>query len=481
MKWTNLFFVAIFFTIKLNAQSPDKFNYQAVIRDADGNIKANTSVNIQIGILQGSIGGTSVYVETYSKITTSQGLVNLVIGSGTVVSGSLAGIDWATGPYYIKLWVNGSELGTTQLLSVPYAKYADKAGNGFSGNYADLINKPKGKKLGDIQYWNDTTWVLLSAGLNGQVLTLINGVPGWVGEGGYASFGITSVSNISTSSATIQGNITNDGGSTIFNKGVCYSQSPNPTLSDKFVSAGAWPGYFSVVITGLNSNTTFYARPYSTNIIGTSYGNQISFITLSQNTSKTISDIDGNLYDTVHIGTQIWLGENLSVTKFNDGTPITLSVDTSSWTYPNSPLYCWSVGDSIIDKNLYGALYNWPAINTGKLCPTGWHVATDNEWTILTTYLGGENVAGGKLKEVGTNHWYFSNTGATNLADFSWIPAGLRIYGSINGVSLSGNIWTSTELDTGTAWYRSAVNTSIGVTRNIIDKMDGLSVRCIKN
>lgn len=123
-------------------QAPNMFNYQAVIRNADGTLKVDQNVNIQIGLIQGSATGTSVYVETHAVQTNAMGLINLQVGSGTVVSGTIDSIDWSKGPYFLKLWVNGAEMGASQILSVPYALYAKKTGSGFSGNYNDLTNRP---------------------------------------------------------------------------------------------------------------------------------------------------------------------------------------------------------------------------------------------------------------------------------------------------------------------------------------------------
>jgi hypothetical protein len=128
--------------IEVSAQSPDKFKYQAIIRNTDGTIRANQNVNVQIGILQGSLTGTLIYLETHSVNANSMGIVNLAIGDGIVDSGSLSGIDWSVGPFFLKIRVDSSEMGTSQILSVPYAKYAEKAGNGFSGHYSDLIGQP---------------------------------------------------------------------------------------------------------------------------------------------------------------------------------------------------------------------------------------------------------------------------------------------------------------------------------------------------
>lgn len=137
------------------AQAPASFKYQAVLRDARGNIRANTSTSIVISILQGNTTGTSVYRETHSASTDGYGLINLEIGKGIATIGTFSGINWGTSTYFVKVTVDGVEMGTAQLLSVPYALYANNAGNGFSGNYSDLIGKP-------ILF--DGTW----SGLNGK-------------------------------------------------------------------------------------------------------------------------------------------------------------------------------------------------------------------------------------------------------------------------------------------------------------------------
>lgn len=158
------------------AQSPEKFNYQAVLRDASGNIKANTSVSIELSILQGSATGTAVYAETHAATTNSLGLVNLQIGGGTAISGAFASIDWATGPFYLSINVDGTDFGTSQLISVPYAKYADKAGNGFSGNYEDLTGKPALSDVATSGSYTDITDkpVLAAVAASGSYSDLVN-------------------------------------------------------------------------------------------------------------------------------------------------------------------------------------------------------------------------------------------------------------------------------------------------------------------
>ncbi len=124
------------------AQSPAAFNYQAVIRDASGNIRVNANVALRVDIIQTSATGTSVYAETFAATSNAFGLINLQVGKGTVVSGTFATINWSSGPYFIKITVDGTEMSTSQMMSVPYALYAAKAGNGFSGAYTDLTGKP---------------------------------------------------------------------------------------------------------------------------------------------------------------------------------------------------------------------------------------------------------------------------------------------------------------------------------------------------
>ncbi|MBI5010148.1 MAG: fibrobacter succinogenes major paralogous domain-containing protein, partial [Bacteroidia bacterium] len=145
---------------------------------------------------------------------------------------------------------------------------------------------------------------------------------------------------------------------------------------------------------------------------------------ISSFSSAQVSDIDGNVYQTVTIGTQVWMKENLKTTKLNDGIALPNVIDNAAWAALTTTGYCWYNNDATTYKSTYGALYNWYAVNTGKLCPIGWHVPSDDEWTLLTTFRGGYSVAGGKLKETGTLHWTSPNTGATNETGFTALPGG---------------------------------------------------------
>lgn len=193
-------------------------------------------------------------------------------------------------------------------------------------------------------------------------------------------------------------------------------------------------------------------------------------------------DNDGNNYKTVKIGTQVWMAENLKTTTYNDGTPIPLVTDSSAWSHLITPGYCWYKNDAA-NSNTYGALYNWFTVNTGKLAPAGWHVPTDEEWITLITYLGGEKVAGGKLKETGKIFWKSPNQGAVNESGFTALPAGQRDYnGTFSVMGKDGFWWSVTEYGTtGKVWYRSLDYNYAGVLRVSHNKKNGFSIRCIQD
>jgi uncharacterized protein (TIGR02145 family) len=201
---------------------------------------------------------------------------------------------------------------------------------------------------------------------------------------------------------------------------------------------------------------------------------------------QPVTDIEGNVYQTVVIGTQTWMAENLKTTKYNDGTSIPLFTAATPMANFTSPGYCWYNNEPATYRNPYGALYNWYAVNTGKLAPIGWHVPTDSDWTVLTTNLGGLSVAGGKLKETGTTHWQTPNDGATNSSGFSAIAGG---YCGNSGDFYSGGInvfgdWWSSTADVnivGNAFDRSMHSLSAEVTSATGPKSTLYSLRCVRD
>ena len=195
----------------------------------------------------------------------------------------------------------------------------------------------------------------------------------------------------------------------------------------------------------------------------------------------TVNDTDGNLYHVIRIGGQDWMIENLRTTRYNDGTAIPLVTDNTAWGALITPGRCWYNNDSATYNN-YGALYNWYTVNTGKLAPTGWHVASDTEWTILTNYLGGASIAGGKLKEAGLAHWLTPNNGATNETGFSALPGGYRHYnGTFFLIGSNGYWWSSSAGDAANSYARYMYYGSANVVRYYYYNSYGFSVRCVRD
>ncbi|MCX6717411.1 MAG: hypothetical protein NTU76_01915 [Candidatus Taylorbacteria bacterium] len=194
---------------------------------------------------------------------------------------------------------------------------------------------------------------------------------------------------------------------------------------------------------------------------------------------------DGKTYKTVKIGDQVWMAENLKATLFNDGSPIQNITIGSEWANSSSGAYCWLENDSEKNKDIYGALYNWYALESDKLCPTEWHVPTIDEWKELSTYLGGQNIAGAKLMESGTAHWDNPNNYSTNESGFSARPGAFRSeQGYLYEPGDIGVWWSSTSLSNKDAMeiVLSHDTKSIGGLLNgKMNKKSGCSVRCLKN
>lgn len=200
------------------------------------------------------------------------------------------------------------------------------------------------------------------------------------------------------------------------------------------------------------------------------------------NNTSTVTDINGNVYNTVTIGTQVWMKENLKVTKYRNGDSIPT---TTSSSIPNDSLskYQWAYTNNESNVATYGRLYTWYAATDSRgLCPTGWHLPTDAEWTTLTDYLGGESVAGGKMKETGTTHWISPNYGADNSSGFTALPGGASYHdGSFGNMGYHGIWWSAMESRATTAWYRDLGYDGSYVGRIDVNKNLGFSVRCVKD
>ncbi|MFO7575084.1 MAG: fibrobacter succinogenes major paralogous domain-containing protein [Bacteroidales bacterium] len=301
------------------------------------------------------------------------------------------------------------------------------------------------------------------------------------------------VTNIMGTSALTGGDIVTDGGSPITVRGVCWSIGPNPTIADLHTSDSSGTGSYTSAITGLQPETTYYVKAYAGNKAGIAYGQAIIFET-DWGQSGTFTDTRYNKeYKWVRIGDQIWMAENLAY------LPAVNTALEGSYTNPYYYVYDYSgtnVNDAkaTVNYNTYGVLYNWPAAMAGSatsstnpsgvqgVCPTGWHLPADAEWKELTDYLGGESVAGGKLKETGITHWLSPNTGATNETGFTALPGGDRNnHGAVAPLNQTGFWWSATENLTDSSWGRFMESGTSLVTRFYSHKDYGFSVRCVRD
>ena len=289
--------------------------------------------------------------------------------------------------------------------------------------------------------------------------------------------------SIMTTTATSGGNITSDGGAAVTARGVCWSTSANPTTSNTKTTDGTGAGIYASSLTGLTNNTTYYLRAYATNSVGTVYGSQITVVTLPTG-SLTVTDIDGNLYHTVTIGSQVWMVEDLKTTRYLNGDPIgTTSPATLNILALTSPKYQWPYNGDAANVTYWSRLYTWYAATDSRgICPAGYHVPTDADWTTLTTYLGGESVAGAKMKYTGTSYWLSPNTGATNSSGFSGVADGSRDWdGTFTGLEYVGNWWSSTEYSSSDGYYRVLYDLQIYITRTSYSKAAGMAIRCVRD
>ena len=340
---------------------------------------------------------------------------------------------------------------------------------------------PNGSIIGEIKYWNGSSWASLPPGGHGQMMYACNGVPTW-GFGGCPPLITTSTAtSITATGATTGGVVAADGGASVTARGVAYGLSSAPTTSGTITNNGTGTGSFSSTLTGLTSFSTYYVRAYATNSVGTSYGNEINFTTLFECGLSMMTDVEGNTYNTVQIGTQCWSQSNLKVSKYRNGDNIPTGLSNSQWGSASSGAY--AIYDNNTSNNtLYGKLYNGYAANDSRgLCPTGWHVPSDTEWASLITFLGGSSVAGGKMKS--TTGWNSPNTGATNSSGFTGLPGGGRLGGGVYGdLGNVGHWWSTTIIGSaGWAWYRS-LNTSFNsVANNANPQAYGYAVRCLRD
>lgn len=436
MKKINLIIVLVLSVINLIAQAPDKFSYQAVIRDSDNNLVKNKNIKIQISILKGTGDDDLYFVETHTVTTNENGLVSLVVGEGTPVITRL--IDWSSGVFFVKTEVdieggtNYTITSKSQLLSVPYALFAEEARN--------TIWTTNGNNI----YYNKEN---VGIGLTNPVSKLdVNGTIG-----------------------------VNDNKIT----GVANPENGKDAANKDYVD--------DIIATN---------KDYVDSISAVNKDHVDALINQLSKAGAIAVDIDGNVYPTVRIGSQIWMAENLKTTRLNDGTAIPLVTENDLWANSTTPAYCW-YDNTEVNKKTYGALYNWYVVTTNKLCPTGWHVPSRAQWTKLENFLiaNGYNYDGttsenkiGKSLASSTNWKTYSGEGTVGNSDypgkrnatgFNGYPEGLRDYSGFNYMYSLGLWWTFNGDNIG-AYGRVLTYTQINLSETIFDKNCGLSVRCLK-
>ncbi len=299
----------------------------------------------------------------------------------------------------------------------------------------------------------------------------------------------TAISNITSTTANSGGTIIWDGGVPVTACGVCWNTSGNPTTANSKTTDVASSGIFTSTLTGLTANTTYYCRAYATNNLGTEYGNEVTFKTLQSTGTGTVTDIDGNVYNTVTIGTQTWMAENLKVTHYRNGQAIPNVSDSVQWDGLTTGAYCWYNND-INWKDAYGALYNGYTLNdSSNLCPTGWHIPSKPEWVILFFYCVDPNIAGYYLKSCRTDpaphpRWEYPNS-TNNKYGFSALPGGYRdtSHNNFSCIGTNGFWWSSSESNFGNGnfSYHYLNHYSDMFYSNCWSRNAGFSVRCLKD
>jgi uncharacterized protein (TIGR02145 family) len=365
--------------------------------------------------------------------------------------------------------------------------------NGYGGGYSDTLGGAI-NKMGELGlYWSstsnkDTTSnafnlnlfydnanASVTSGLKSK-LTTIRCIKDSLGTKYVPRVGLNPVFDIRDTSAKSYINIISDGGLPLSAKGVCWSTTENPTIANSKTSDGAGVGKFTSTLNGLSPNTTYFLRSYATNSLGTTYGKQISFTTL---TGNKVTDIDGNVYNTVKIKNQEWLASNLRTKKYSNGLEITNNTFASAWSSATSGQYCNYNNDTLTAKE-HGRLYNYMAITSPyKLCPSQWHTPTNADWQTLIDSLG-STYSALKLSDLDTTKYTSTKTIPDYVCGFSAQPSGYRDNsGYFQGMGSYTYFGTATEYSSyyyyWYLYYYNAANSSY------TNKNYGMSVRCVKD
>lgn len=477
-------FLFLMWTGSAIAQVPQGIPYQAIARDTQGQPLAGRAVQLRFSILDSVLTGSSVYIETHSTNTNASGLLAVNIGMGTPITGTFSGINWGVNSKFLRVELdttatggNYVDLGTQQMMSVPYALYA-----------------------GNIPF----------GGGHGQTLTICDGIPIWTSGGDCPAYVASLSCGNTVNNGALAGGIPASGVTTVVsyvggNGGSYPSRTCNSTgvaglsatLTAGTLAHGPGTLIFSITGTPLSSGTasfTIYIGGQSCVIsMAVAQGSWMGInnatcgapnVLNSTKVYRSISDYDGNSYKTIFIGSQEWMAENLKVSHYRNGDPIPVVTDDSVWSSLTTGAACWYNNDSAAYNCPYGKLYNWYTVNDARnLCPSGWHVPSMNEWNILSDYLGGYLVSGGKMKTIGTQYWLTPNESADNSSGFSGPSAGnRRSEGNFDLIGIRGYYWsTDVYFLPNHANFSCLGYEGADLGRNANPMAGGFSVRCIKD
>ncbi|HRQ31315.1 MAG TPA: FISUMP domain-containing protein [Saprospiraceae bacterium] len=500
-------FASLLIITSLLAQSPDKMSYQAVIRNSNHVLVSNSQIGMEINIRQGSPTGTIVYSETQTPYTNVNGLVSIEIGGNT----EFHAIDWAEGPYFLETKTASEPpltsyniFGTSQLLSVPYALHAHKADAAnesdpvFANSQASKINSSDISNLNNLSGINtgdqDLNGLATTSSLTTGLATKVDKESGKaLSSNDYTTEEKTKLAGIADGAEV---NIQADwkamnGAAQILNKpaNIDEDKTDDVTLTgDQTITGNKSFSGTTTVATPVNASdavTKAYVDALLERIEALEESALLHY--------GFTDDRDGQHYNVLKIGNQLWMAENLKYLPQVTGSA------TGSVSSPYYYVYDYNgtvVADAKATTNydVYGVLYNWPAAMNGAasstsnpsgvqgVCPTGWHLPSTAEFSELTDYLGGMEGNGGKLKETGTGHWFGPNEGATNETGFTALPGGRR--GSNGLFSYRGSFcywWSATFSNTDRSYYHHLSYDNDDFYRNLQTLESGFSVRCIKD
>ncbi len=459
------------------------------LQSNQGIVTAGSGLGGFVGNLGGLTGNTTYYVRAYAtnSVGTQYGSQLQFTTSPvppTVSTVSVSGIQVSSANSGGNVSSTGGAAVTQRGVCwsiAPNPTIADNNTNDGGGT-GPFTSNIQGLQIGTTYYVRAYATNIAGIAYGNQVqFTTLSGIP---------ILTTTVVHAIMDSAALTGGLISSDGGNTITARGVCWSTTPNPTTANNTTVDGSGLGSYTSILTGLIPGTTYYVRAYATNSTGTAYGNDEQFTARGGGSGAylnpnliygSVTDQDGNIYATILIGAQEWMAENLRSITYANGETIPNVTDNTAWS--QMTIGAWALFNNDIQYGIpFGNLYNWYAVvDPRNVCPSGWHVPTAAEWTVLHDYLGSQSLAGGKMKSAGTNYWQAPNIGATNESGFSGLPGGVRSQSTFFDFGTTGRWWSATEVPPNVAWQTALFSPLAETGGSSYSKTWGLSVRCIRD